>query len=291
MKQIASSELILNSDGSIYHLHLLPEHIADDIILVGDQGRVSMVSKHFSSIEVEIQNREFVTHTGYYKGKRISVMSTGIGTDNIDIVVNELDALVNIDLKNRVPKNEHKALNLVRLGTSGGLQKDIPVGSFLLTETSIGFDGLLNFYANRDTVCNIDFENDFKQKIGWNKKLTSPYVVNGAKSLLNLFDDSFTKGITISAPGFYGPQGRVLRLPIVDTDINDKITDYSFNERKITNYEMEASAIYGLGAMLGHNAATVCVIIANRKAKTFLDDYKPKVADLIVKTLDILSSK
>lgn len=291
MKQIASSELIVNSDGSIYHLHLLPEHIADNIILVGDPGRVAMVSQHFSSIEIEIQNREFFTHTGYYKGKRLTVLSTGIGTDNIDIVVNELDALVNIDLKNRVPKDEHKALNLVRLGTSGGLQKEIPVGSFLLTETSIGFDGLLNFYANRDKVCNTDFEADFKQKIGWNHKLTSPYIVDGAKSLLDLFDDSFVKGITISAPGFYGPQGRVLRLPIADADINDKITDYSFNGKKITNYEMEASAIYGLGAMLGHNAATVCVIIANRKAKTFLDDYKPKVGELIIKTLDLLSSK
>lgn len=291
MKQIESSELIVNSDGSIYHLHLRPKHIAEDIILVGDPGRVAMVSQHFSKIEHEIQNREFFTHTGYYNDKRITVMSTGIGTDNIDIVVNELDALVNIDLEKRLPKSEHKSLNLVRLGTSGGLQKEIPVGSFLLTETSIGFDGLLNFYANRDKFCNTDFEEDLKQKIAWNKKLTSPYVVDGAKSLLNLFDDSFVRGVTISAPGFYGPQGRVLRLPIVDNNINDKITDYCYNERKITNYEMESSAIYGLGAMLGHNAATVCVIIANRKAKTFLNDYKPKVSELIVKTLDLLSSK
>jgi uridine phosphorylase len=291
MKQIANSELIVKPDGSIYHLHLLPEQIADDIILVGDQGRVDMISQHFSSIECKVQNREFVTHTGIYKGKRITVLSTGIGTDNIDIVVNELDALANIDLKQRTIKTEHKALNLVRIGTSGGLQEHIDVGSFLLTETSIGFDGLLNFYANGDSVCDTEMQKYLKKFLNWNERLTSPYVVNGSNSLLNRFGDDFIRGITISAPGFYGPQGRVLRLPVIDPDINDKITLYNYRGKKITNYEMESSAIYGLGAMLGHNAATVCVIIANRKAKTFLEDYKPRVAELVLKTLDLLAAE
>ena len=291
MTQIANSELILNPDGSIYHLHVLPEHIADDSILVGDPGRVNMVSQHFNNIEVKIQNREFLTHTGYYNGKRITVMSSGIGTDNIDIVLNELDALANIDLKKRIVKEEHKALNIVRIGTSGGLQEDIPVGSFLLSETAIGFDGLLNFYAERDAVCDINLEANLKKFLNWNKNLTSPYVVNASQKLLSRFTDGFVRGITISAPGFYGPQGRILRLPIVDENINDKISLYSYSGRKITNYEMECSAIYGLSAMLGHNAATVCVIIANRKAKTYLEDYKIKVAELVEKTLNLLCSK
>jgi uridine phosphorylase len=286
---IASSELILNTDGSIYHLHLKPEHIADTILLVGDPGRVKMISKHFSKIEVEINNREFYTNTGYYKGKRITALSTGIGTDNIDIVLNELDALVNIDFKTRLPKENKTSLNLIRLGTSGGLQEDVKVDSFLISEKAIGFDGLLNFYAQRDEISEKDFEECFCNYVNWHYNLPKPYVVSASDEILNIFKNDHKTGVTISAPGFYGPQGRVLRLPIVDPDINNKIETFSYNNYKITNYEMESSALFGLSKLLGHKALTICVIIANRVTKTFSDDYKSRVEDLIEYTLKKLA--
>ncbi|MBQ1652936.1 MAG: nucleoside phosphorylase, partial [Bacteroidales bacterium] len=231
MKQIEESELIVNADGSIFHLHLLPEQLADDVILVGDPGRVALVSKHFDNIECKVQNREFVTHTGTYKGKRISVLATGIGTDNIDIVMNELDALANIDLKRRVTKDEHRTLNLLRIGTSGGLQEDIKIGTFLLTETAVGFDGLLNFYRRRDEVCNLDMEEKFVLHTSWNPRLANPYFVDGSDFFLKKFGKEFRRGITISAPGFYGPQGRELRLEIQDRQINDKIRSFRYDGR------------------------------------------------------------
>lgn len=290
MNKIPESELILNKDGSIFHLHLHPEDIGDTIILVGDQSRVKTVSSFFEKIEVKKQNREFITHTGIFNGKRITVTSTGIGTDNIDIVVNELDAITNIDLKTRKIKDGFKPLNFVRIGTSGALQGDIPVDSPVISEMAIGFDGLLNFYANRDKICNLDIEKQFINKLNWNKQLTSPYFVNSSKELLDKIGFDMKKGITISAPGFYGPQGRVLRLPIQDSDINNKITAFEFENMKITNYEMECSAIYGLSKLLGHNAVTVCNIIANRIRKEYSSDYKKSVKELIIKVLERLSA-
>ncbi len=286
---IASSELILNPDGSIYHLHLKPEHISDTILLVGDPGRVQMISRHFEKIEHEIQNREFFTHTGYYKGKRLTALSTGIGTDNIDIVLNELDALVNIDFKTRQPKSNHTSLTLIRLGTSGGLQEYVNVDSFLMSEKAIGFDGLLNFYAERNNVADRAFEEAFCQYVNWHPSLPRPYVVSASPELVKKFKSDVISGVTISAPGFYGPQGRILRLPIIDSNINQKIETFEFEGQKITNYEMESSALFGLSTLLGHRALTICVIIANRVTKSFSKDYKPRVEALIEYTLNKLT--
>lgn len=288
MKAIAESELIINNDGSIFHLHLKPEQIADTVFLVGDPARVTTISDMFDTIEHKVQNREFVTHTGIYKGKRFSALATGIGTDNIDIVINELDALVNVDLKTRKPKSDHKSLNLIRLGTSGGLQEDLDIDSFLMTETSIGFDGLLNFYKNRDAVCKLEVEKEFLKHMNWNPKLASPYFIDGSKELLEKLGQGIRKGITISAPGFYGPQARVIRLEIQDPEINDKIRSFNYENKKITNYEMESSALFGLSALLGHKAATICVIIANRYAGKYSKDYKPAVKKLIETVLNRL---
>jgi len=290
MNRIGESELIINTDGSIFHLHLKPENLADTVILVGDQGRVEMVSKFFDEIEFEVQNREFKTHTGTYNGKRISVLSTGIGTDNIDIVVNELDALVNIDLETRLPKKEHKTLNLIRIGTSGALQGDIPVDTPVLSVTSIGFDGLLNFYEGNEKLGNEDIKGAFKKHTGWNEKLPDPYFVDASEYLINKIGEGMTKGITISSPGFYGPQGRVLRLNTIDNNLNNKITAFDFEGRKITNYEMESSAIAGLSALLGHNAITVCSIIANRIRKEYSQNYKVAVEKLVKTILDRITS-
>jgi uridine phosphorylase len=288
-KRIEESELIINSDGSIFHLHLKPGEIADTIILVGDPGRVSVVASFFDEIELERKNREFVSVTGKYKGKRISVVATGIGTDNIDIVVNELDALVNVDFNTRQVKDKLTSLNLIRIGTSGSLQKDLPVDSFLLSEKAIGFDGLLNFYDRRNEVVNLEFEEEIKKALNWNPLLTSPYVVDASDKLLEkLSGNKFVNGVTVSAPGFYGPQGRVIRLGLADSDINEKISKFKHREFKVTNYEMECSAIYGLSKLLGHNAATVCAIIANRKVGEYSKDYKPIIRDLIKKVLDSL---
>lgn len=281
------SELVINQDGSIFHLHLFPEDIADDIILVGDPGRVETVASFFDSIELKRQNREFYTITGSYNNKRVTVISTGIGTDNIDIVVNELDAIANINLKTRTKNKDHRSLNLIRIGTSGSIQRNLPIDSFLLSTRSIGFDGLLNFYANRNSISDLEFEEAFKNHVNWNKLLPSPYVVDASEELINkLATDNITKGITISAPGFYGPQGRQLRLPILDVNINDKIEAFEFDNQKITNYEMESSAIFGLSKLLGHKAVTICVIIANRRTKEYSKDYKPLIKELIKMVLE-----
>ena len=287
MKHFPPSELIVNSDGSIFHLHLKPEQLADNVILVGDPGRVALVAAYFDSQECSISSREFNTITGSYKGKRISVISTGIGTDNIDIVMNELDALSNIDLVNRVEKTEFRQLNIVRIGTSGGMQPDIPLGSFLISEKSIGFDGMLNFYAGRDSVSDLEFEEAMKKHLNWNKQLASPYVVNADVELVNrIGKDDMLRGVTISANGFYGPQGRVLRLDLADMQLNDKIESFRFDNYKITNYEMEGSAIAGLSKLMGHKAMTVCCIIANRRVEAANTDYKPYIEKLVTTVLD-----
>ncbi len=286
MNKIPDSELILNTDGSIFHLHLKPENIGKNVILVGDPGRIEMVSKYFDKVVFETSNREFRTQTGLYKGVTVSVVSTGIGTDNIDIVVNELDAIVNIDLDNRVPKKDHTTLNLIRIGTSGALQGDIPVDTPIVSETSIGFDGLLNFYGNRDQLGNMDIEQAFIKHTGWNERLPSPYFANASKELVEKIGVGMRKGITISAPGFYGPQGRVLRLPLQDPDLNEKLTNFDYFGRKITNFEMESSAIAGLSCLLGHNALTICSIIANRFRGEYSVDYKKAVDKLIKIVLD-----
>lgn len=290
-RRIEESELIINSDGSVFHLHLKPGEISDKIILVGDPGRVEMIASYFDSVEVRAENREFKSVTGTFKGARLTVVSTGIGTDNIDIVVTELDALANIDFATRTEKDEHTTLNFVRIGTSGSLQPDLEVGTWLLSESAIGFDGLLNFYANRTSVTDNDFEKSFKEYTQWNPLLTSPYVVDGSPRLIAAINcsDAVKLGTTISAPGFYGPQGRVVRLPLADPDINAKISSFRYGQRRITNYEMECSAIYGLSKLLKHNAATVCVIIANRAAKNANADYKPFVRMLIEHVLNCLS--
>lgn len=287
MKQFPPSELIVNSDGSIFHLHVKPEQLADNVILVGDPGRVALVAAYFDSQECSVSSREFNTITGTYKGKRISVISTGIGTDNIDIVMNELDALANIDLVARVEKPEFRQLNIVRIGTSGGMQPDIPLGSFLISEKSIGFDGMLNFYAGRDEVSDLAFEEAMKKHLNWNPQLAAPYVVDADEELVNrIGQDDMLRGVTISANGFYGPQGRVLRLKLADMQLNDKIESFRFGNYKITNYEMEGSAIAGLSKMMGHKAMTVCCIIANRRVEAANTDYKPYIEKLVTTVLD-----
>ncbi len=287
MKHFPPSELIINEDGSIFHLHLKPEQLADNVILVGDPGRVALVASYFDSQEFSVSSREFNTITGSYNGKRITVLSTGIGTDNIDIVVNELDALANIDLKTRTEKPELRQLNLIRIGTSGGMQADIPLGSFLISEKSIGFDGMLNFYAGRDGVCDLEFEEELKKQLKWNKQFCAPYVVDADAGLVNqIGKDDMLRGVTISANGFYGPQGRVLRIDLAEPDINDRIEDFSYGKYKITNYEMEGSAIAGLAKLMGHRAMTVCCIIANRRVEAANTDYKPYIERLIQTVLD-----
>ncbi|MBN2890708.1 MAG: nucleoside phosphorylase [Bacteroidales bacterium] len=280
-ERIGESELILNPDGSVFHLHLLPEDIADTIILVGDQDRVAMVSSFFDSIEVQKRNREFITHTGFYKGKRISAVSTGIGTDNIDIVVNELDALVNIDLNTRIPKDEHKTLNLIRIGTSGALQEDIPVDTPVAASIGLGFDVLINYYAGREQISDSKMEEAFMNHTNWDKHLHTPYIVKASDKLLKIVAKDMTSGITISAPGFYGPQGRKLRLETNDPNLNQKLENFKFGDYRITNFEMECSAIYGLSELLGHEALTVCNIIANRYKKQYSSDYKVAVKKLV----------
>lgn len=289
-ERIEESELIINNDGSIFHLHLKPDEIADNIILVGDPARVETVSGYFDHIELKRQNREFVSCTGSHNGKRITVLSTGIGTDNIDIVVNELDALANVDFATRTVKAQKRKLNLVRIGTSGALQQDIDVDSWLISAKAIGFDGMLNFYEGAVTVTDLQFENELTKHLDWNARLTTPYVVNASQTLLNrVKTNEMRMGVTISAPGFYGPQGRVIRLGLQDPHINKKIGSFELNGQKITNYEMECSAIYGLAALLGHDALTVCAIIANRLKGQYSKDYKPVVSRLIETVLGQLT--
>ncbi|MBR4267071.1 MAG: nucleoside phosphorylase [Bacteroidales bacterium] len=288
MKPIEDSELILNGDGTIFHLHLNPEDIADNIILVGDQNRTDVVAKNFDTIDFTIQNREFKTITGTKNGKRISVISTGIGTDNIDIVVTELDALANIDLKTRLPKTEHRTLNLVRIGTCGSVQADIPVGTPVVTAIAGGLDGLLNFYKDRNKVSDLELEKKFQEHTQRSPLLAHPYFVESSPVLLEKLS-KYRKGITLSAPGFYGPQGRVVRLDIVDADINQKIETFEYKGLKINNYEMESSAINGLGRLLGHNTVTVCLVIANRRCHEFAKDYRNAMPNLTADIVDILT--
>jgi uridine phosphorylase len=289
MRRIAESELILNPDGSIYHLNLLPENIAENIIFVGDQNRVPKVAKHFDTIEFETQKREFKTITGIYKGKRFSVISTGIGPDNIDIVLNELDALVNIDLKARKVKDKLKSLNIVRIGTSGSLQADIPVDNFVLARYGLGFDGMLHSY-DCEHILEKDFEDAFIKHTNYSLRKSRPYCVKNSKKIEDkLISDKIFVGVTATAGGFYGPQGRILRLPIQDPNLNSKIDSFNFNGERITNLEMETSAIYGLAKLLGHNAVSMNCIIANRANGTFSSDPYKAVEELIKYTLDKLT--
>lgn len=290
MRIIPSSELIINEDGSIFHLHLKPEQLADIVILVGDPGRVAMIAEYFDERECEVSNREFHTVTGTYKGKRMTVLSTGIGIGNIDICVAELDALANIDFATRQAKEEFRRLTLVRLGTSGAIQEDINVGDIIFSRTSLGFDGLLSYYEGRDSVCDLALENAFMEHTAWYEKLPYPYFVNASDELFELFKDSTLEGITIAAPGFYAPQGRWVRLRPHDMELNAKIESFRFGERRITNFEMEGSALAGLAALLGHRATTICTIIAQRVAKDACTDYKPFVRRMIEMALDKLAS-
>lgn len=281
------SELIINGDGSIFHLHVKPEQLADKVILVGDPGRVETVARHFDSRECECASREFRTITGTYKGKRITVQSTGIGCDNIDIVMNELDALANIDFSTREERDEHRTLTLVRIGTCGGLQPHTPIGTFIASQKSIGFDGLLNFYAGRNDVCDLEFERAFTEHMHWNQQLCAPYVIdNDAELIERIAQDDMVRGVTIACGGFFGPQGRQLRIPLADPQQNEKIEAFEYKGMQITNFEMESSALAGLSALLGHKAMTCCMVIANRRAKEANANYKNDIDTLITKVLD-----
>lgn len=287
MKYFAESELIINPDGSIFHLHVKPEQLADKIILVGDPGRVALVASHFETKECEVESREFKTITGTYKGKHITVQSTGIGCDNIDIVVNEMDALANIDFKTRHEKETFKQLTFVRIGTCGGLQPYTPVGTFVASVKSIGFDGLLNFYAGRNDVCDLELEEAFKKHMNWSPLLSAPYVIDGDKELVDrIAGEDMVRGITIACGGFFGPQGRELRIPLADPHQNEKIESFVYDDLRITNFEMESSALAGLSALMGHKAMTCCMVIANRVAKEANANYKNSIDNLIIEVLD-----
>lgn len=286
-KYFAESELIINADGSVFHLHVKPEQLADKVILVGDPGRVSLVASHFEKVECDIQSREFHTITGSYQGKRISVVSTGIGCDNIDIVMNELDALANIDFTTRHEKSPLKTLTLVRLGTCGGLQEYTPEGTYIASEKSIGFDGLLNYYAGRNEACDLEFEEAFKKHMDWNPQKGAPYVIDSNKETLNrVAGDDMVRGVTIACGGFFGPQGRELRIPLADPKQNEKIENFEYNGYRITNFEMESSALAGLAKLLGHKAMTCCMVIANRRAQKANVEYKNSIDGLIQIVLD-----
>ena len=283
-EQFHESELIINPDGSIFHLHLKPEQLADKIILVGDPGRVPLVAQHFETKECDVQSREFRTITGTYQGKRISVLSTGIGCDNIDIVMNELDALANIDFKTRTIKPNLRTLEIVRLGTCGGLQPNTPEGTFVASEISIGFDGLLNFYAGRDEVCDKELQSAFLKHQNWHgwQCIAHPYAVHADAELTDrIASTDMVRGITVACGGFYGPQGRRLRLPLADAEANDKIMSFEYNGHRITNFEMESSALAGLSLLLGHKATTCCMVIANRLAGKANPNYKNSIDSLI----------
>ena len=286
MRTIPNSELIINSDGSIFHLHIKPEQLAETVILVGDPARVNTVAANFDSIECEVSSREFHTITGTYKGKRISCVSHGIGTDNIDIVVTELDALVNVDFKTREVKEKKTSLTLIRIGTSGGLQGICPVGSYVVSKYSMGFDGLLNFYKTPDGLLELDIEQAFCEHANWSSRLTAPYVAKANEELVEQIGHDMIKGITISAPGFYGPQGRYVRAELAFPDLNEKIISFKYNDEVITNFEMESSALAGLGKLLGHRAMTVCAIIAGRVSHNMNTNYKGSIEELIKTVLD-----
>lgn len=287
LKTFAESELVINEDGSAFHLHLKPGQIAHKVILVGDPGRVEMVAAHFEKKELEVYNREFHTVTGVYKGKPITVLSTGIGCDNIDIVVNELDALVNIDFKTRQEKQDHVTLELVRIGTCGGLQEFTPVGTYICSEKSVGFDGLLNFYAGRNDVCDLEFEKAFTEHMSWNPLLCAPYVIDSNPELRDrIAGTDMVRGVTIACGGFYGPQGRELRIPLADPLQNEKLANFEYKGYKITNFEMESSALQGLAALLGHKATTVCLVAANRFARKMNTEYKNSMDSLVQTVLE-----
>ncbi|MBQ8307779.1 MAG: nucleoside phosphorylase [Alistipes sp.] len=289
MRTIPSSELIINDDGSIFHLHLKPEQMADIVILVGDPGRVELVASFFEERECEVSNSEFKTITGSYKGRRMTVLSTGIGIGNIDIAVTELDALANIDFATRQERAEKRQLTLVRMGTSGAIQPDIKVGEVVFSRTSIGFDGLLNYYAGRNEVCDLAIEQAFMEHTGWSELLPKPYFIDNDPSLGELFADMSREGITIAAPGFYAPQGRWVRLQPADPTLNETIESFCYEGRRITNFEMESSALAGLATLMGHRACTICTIIAQRIALDACTDYKPFVKQMIHQALDRLS--
>ena len=288
-KYFASSELIINDDGSVFHLHVKPEWLADKVILVGDPGRVALVGSHLENKECEVESREFKTITGTYQGKRITVVSTGIGCDNIDIVVNELDALANIDFETRCVRPVLRQLELVRIGTCGGLQPFTPEGTFIASKRSIGFDGLLNFYAGRNEVCNLDFEQKFLNHMQWtgSQCIAHPYVVSADEELLErIAQTDMVRGVTIACGGFFGPQGRQLRLPLADPHANAKIESFTYGEERITNFEMESSALAGLSLLMGHKALTCCMVIANRVAGRANPNYKNSIDNLIKLVLE-----
>lgn len=284
---IPPSEFIINPDGSAFHIHVLPEQLTDRIIMCGDPGRVDVIASHFDTKTFEVSSREFHTIGGTYKGKPIMAISHGIGPDNIDIVVTELDALANVDFKTREVKPEHRQLTMVRIGTSGSLQPDLSIGTPVIAEKAIGFDGVLNYYAGRNEVADLEFEKAFKEHTNWNPLLASPYIVDADPSLVEqIGGDDMVRGNTISAVGFYGPQGRYVRLPLANPDLNSRIEQFNFNGRKVTNYEMESAPLQGLGKLMGHRCMTVCTIIANRFTNDANPNYKGGIADLITTVLD-----
>lgn len=289
-KYFAASELIINGDGSVFHLHLKPEHLADKVILVGDPGRVALVASHLNNIECEVESREFRTVTGQYEGKRITVVSTGIGCDNIDIVMNELDALANIDFNTRMEKEQTRSLEIVRIGTCGGLQLNTPEGTFVCSEYSVGFDGLLNFYAGRNAVCDLQMESALINHLGWTGNMCQPYpyVIKADETLVERIAEGMVRGITVACGGFFGPQGRQLRIPLADPNQNEKIESFEYNGLHITNFEMESSALAGLARLMGHHATTVCMVIANRRAGRADTAYKNHIDDLIRLVLERL---
>lgn len=284
---IPASELIINEDGSVFHIHLRPGQLRDNIIMVGDPGRVDMVASYFDSIDYDVQSREFHAIAGKYKGKEILCISHGIGPDNIEIVVTELDALANVDFKTRKVKPQHRTLNMVRIGTSGSLQEDLHIGEFVIAEKATGFDGILNFYADRDKVCDLEFEKEFVEHTDWNKTWAAPYTVDADAELIgHIGRDDMRRGFTIAAVGFYAPQGREVRLKLADPDLNAKIESFRYNGRPVTNFEMESACLQGMAKLLGHRAMTVCCIIAERRATKANVDYKPSVRRLVETVLD-----
>lgn len=292
--RIPESELIINADGSAFHIHIKPEHLADNVIMMGDPGRVELLADYLTDIESRTASREFVSVTGKYKGKRITALSHGIGPDNIDIVMTELDALANVDFATREIKPEHRSLNILRIGTSGALHADIPLGSFILSHMSVGFDGVMNWYANREKVTIPKVEEAFKKHMNWNPYLPSPYFVKASQKMIDLFKDDTVKGVTISANGFYGPQGRIVRMPLAMPNMLEDIESFRFNldgeDYRITNFEMESSPLAGFAAHLGHNAITVCCAIANRYLKSSNPDYKPLIRNLVELGLEKMST-
>ena len=292
--RIPESELIINGNGSVFHLHMKPEHLADNVIMMGDPGRIDILADYLSDIECRNAHREFVSITGKYKGKRITAVSHGIGPDNIDIVMTELDALANVDFQTREVKPEHRALNILRIGTSGALHADIPLGSYVLSHISVGFDGVMNWYGNREKITIPEVEEAFKKHMNWPDVLPSPYFVKASPKIIDLMKDITIKGATISAPGFYGPQGRVVRIPLAMPHMLEDIESFRFStggeDYRITNFEMESSPLAGMAAHLGHNACTVCCIIANRYLKSTNTDYKPTMRQLVETSLERMAS-